>query len=150
MNKRGPVSEPFKIWTVPRWWPDPDAKLDRGLTSAAIEVLDHVKEQAGEWRLAGLVPPSLVLWCVLEALGHEWQTGQAVLEACGVDRVAMERDSEADVASQAGSSADEPDMRSIYEVAVRANEEAATLGHNWVGTEHLVLTLFHDATVARL
>jgi ATP-dependent Clp protease ATP-binding subunit ClpC len=103
--------------------------------------------------LHGLVPPVVVLWYVLRRWNHSggW-LGLAVLEACGVNRKALEHDIEEELGPLRGTSGPGLDLGKIQAMAFRANEEAASLGHNYVGTEHLVLALVNDedAVVGKL
>jgi ATP-dependent Clp protease ATP-binding subunit ClpA len=144
--------ESFKIWHVPRWWTESARPLGRGFTTAAIEALDDVKGLATAQGIGGEVPPVVVLWCVLLRWNKSGRLGLAVLEACGVDRQSLEHDIEAALRPRFGSSGPGLALERIYQVALRANEEAASLGHNYIGTEHLVLALFNggDATVDSL
>ncbi|MBV9125744.1 MAG: hypothetical protein JO112_20535 [Planctomycetes bacterium] len=146
------MSETFKIWYVPRWWPDPERSPERGFTEAAIKVLDDVEGLANTRKISGAVPPVVVLWCVLRRWNQSGRLGLVVLEACGVSRESLEHDIEEELRPRFGSSGLGVDLGTIHQVVLKAHEEAATLGHNWVGTEHLVLALLtsEDTVLGKL
>jgi hypothetical protein len=114
--------------------PDPAPPLAR-LTAAVLaaerlaavgdEVVDHFVQQA---RAAGLS------WSDIgQCMGVSKQAAQ--------QRFVPDRDTR-DPGEPEGSFAEFD--RSVVGVVGRANDEASRLGHRYVGTEHLLLGLFHD------
>ena len=122
------------------YWPDTSRA---GLfTTAATDVLEDAAHLAVALCLFEAVPPVVVLLGVLRRAGENGRLGLAVLEGCGVDRQLLELDIRQALDPQVGTRGNVLDLGKVCEVASRAEEEAAGLGHNWVGSEHLVLALF--------
>jgi ATP-dependent Clp protease ATP-binding subunit ClpA len=75
-------------------------------------------------------------------LRWERKVGVAALEECGIDLAQLERDTETELnALPKGTRRDGVDLVHLKAVTKLAVEEAALLGHKYVGSEHLVLGL---------
>ena len=85
------------------------------------------------------VPPVMILWSMLR---WEPKIGAVILERCGVDLRSLERDVEERLSRLAVSGRSHGhDLGALSRVAAAAIAEAATIGHGYVGSEHLVLAL---------
>jgi uncharacterized protein (DUF433 family) len=118
-------------------------------TSDAIRVLDDADERASARGMLGELPDALVLWAMLR---WERKVGVTALAACGVDLGSLEKTVDEGLQTQRGFS--HPltiDYTGIGNIAIWAVEEAKGLGHQYVGTEHLLLALCrssHPLTVS--
>jgi ATP-dependent Clp protease ATP-binding subunit ClpA len=131
---------------------------DRRCTTKAIDVLLRVFRQASkEHRLVDLsLAQILTLQTVLRS---EINLAQAALEGLRVDIPGLERrlrnllDQRDQVASP--ELAEEKSARrrhqsseAVWELVLRAEQEAASMANGWVGTEHLLLAIVRDADPA--
>jgi ATP-dependent Clp protease ATP-binding subunit ClpA len=133
---------------------------DRRCTTKAIDVLLRVFRQASkEHRLVDLsLAQILTLQTVLRT---EINLAQAALEGLRVDMPGLERrlknllDQRDQVASPPPELAEEKSARrrhqsseAVWELVLRAEQEAASMANDWVGTEHLLLAIVRDADPA--
>ena len=117
---------------------------DHGFTDAARRFIHDARSRAGDRGIYGTLPPILILWAMLR---WERKVGVLAIEKCGVDLSQLEHDTEFELESLPSVTwRDGIDLDHVKAAAKRAVEEAAQLGHNYVGSEHLVLALTRDAS----
>jgi ATP-dependent Clp protease ATP-binding subunit ClpA len=139
---------------------------DRGVTDAARYVLTETlkrAEQRGMNLVDGKAIPLLVLW---SAVMWERKIGLVAIMYIGIDRFDLAReldrlltemeddygayhDRERDqlVLKKSGERLEELDYSAIIEpILQQAEHESRELGHTWVGTEHLALSVVRFAT----
>jgi ATP-dependent Clp protease ATP-binding subunit ClpA len=121
-----------------------------GFTNSARRFIHDSESRAHDRGIFGSLPPLLVLWTMLR---WERKSGVAVLEESGGDIALLERDVEIELQSfPKGTRRNGIDLVHLKAIAKQAVEEAALLGHKYVGSEHLVLALCRceDAAVRRV
>ncbi len=112
---------------------------DHSFTDSARRCIDDAQSRASARGMLGKLPPILILWAMLR---WERKVGVIAIEECGVDLSVLERDTEVELQSfPDGDWRDGVDFVQIKAVANQAVAEAVLRGHNYVGSEHLVLAL---------
>jgi ATP-dependent Clp protease ATP-binding subunit ClpA len=112
---------------------------DHRFTTNAIKMIQHATDRALDRGIHGELPAVLALWAMLR---WERKIGVVVLEQLGVDLRMLEMDVESEWQALPPSHwRDGQDGRKIGNVVLLACEQSRALGHDWVGTEHLVLAL---------
>jgi hypothetical protein len=111
-------------------------------TDPAMRIVRDAEARGLYRGLFGELPAVLMLWSMLR---WERNAGIVALERLGVDILALERDIDVELRPPkppAGGML--VDMIRLKAIATQAAEDAALLGHNSVGPEHLLLALCRD------
>ena len=117
---------------------------DHRFTDAARRFIHDAASRAGDRGMHCKLPPILILWAMIR---WERKVGVLAIEECGADLSQLERDTQVELESlPSGTWRDGVDLVHFKAAAKQAVEEAAKLGHNYVGSEHLVLALTRDAS----
>ncbi len=115
-------------------------------TDSARRFINDADARSGDRGMFGEIPPLLLLWTMLR---WERKIGVVVLERCGIDLAVLERDVESELESAWDSDWRHGiDLIHLMSVAKQAANEAAALGHNYVGDEYFVLALCRDTDEA--
>jgi ATP-dependent Clp protease ATP-binding subunit ClpA len=118
----------------------------RHLTDATQMILGQVPMRAsarGVLILDGVSVVRLTLWALL---CWERKLGLIALERVGVDRFGLARELDGLMEIRTGEPYGPADFTSLIEPLLRqAEREAAELGNNWVGSEHLSLAIVRTA-----
>jgi len=123
---------------------------DHRFTTSAVLFLQQAGRRGTDRGMFGVLPPLLLLWSMLR---WERKLGIAVLDECGVNRRLLEEDVDQELSAYPRSDHYHyVDYSRIGEVAALAIQEACRLGHNYVGSEHLILGLcaIQDEVLVRL
>jgi ATP-dependent Clp protease ATP-binding subunit ClpA len=111
-------------------------------TDSTKEVFFKTLELSLRFSILGQVPATVVLWSLLRT---REKVGLAALKACGVRIELLETNIVQEISPLFGSKAEhEVNFQSVFELAQVACNEAALLGNNFVGTEHLTLALLQS------
>lgn len=111
-------------------------------TDPAMRIVRDAETRGLHRGLYGELPALLMLWSMLR-----WERNQGIvaLERLGVDILALERDIDVELRPPK-----QPvggiliDLVRLKAIATQAAEEAALIGDNFVGPEHLLLALCRD------
>lgn len=115
----------------------------------AILILGQISARAAFRGMTGELHAALVLWSLLR---WEKRPGTEILLRCGARLQVLETTTDALLREHTSDPpCDVMDFARISEVVRESERQAQQLGHNYVGTEHLVLALCAcDPDVARL
>jgi hypothetical protein len=134
---------------------------ERRLTTSAIDILVQIKHRSSERGLHVVDGASIVMLALWSLLLWENKIGLVALERSGVDRfelargldrllkdkglehpVVYDRPQGALVMAKTRQPYEEWDLSTLIEPILSAAEhESKELGHNWIGSEHLVLSI---------
>src|SRR5579864_7410983 len=115
-------------------------------TDAAHRIIRDSLSRGSDRGFFGKFPTLLIFWAMLR---WERKVGIMALEACDIDLAQLERDVVLEFRTFAkGSVRDGVDLIHLKTIAEQAVKEAALLGHNYVGSEHLTLALCRDQNEA--
>jgi len=119
-------------------------------TDRTSDVLLEVFSQSMRWGILGKVPLLLLLWSILRFRGA---LSVSVVGRCGVSCDLLEQDAWRELKKHLDNGETSViDLSRIAEVVNKAAAEAASLGADYVGIEHLVLALLRaqDESLSRL
>src|SRR5262249_16759116 len=141
---------------------------ERSITDSAQRILAQIRPRAGDRGMHVADHEAIVMLALWSVLLWERKVGRVALEYLGVDHYSLLRDLEPLLDQKAGENpvavrqgvpvlvkSGEPyrgwDLDGLLEPLLRqAEQEARALGHDWVGSEHLLLaiTQLADPTLA--